>query len=125
MLRPVRDDEEGGQPGVPAYPCRRRGTRRGSPAPRGSRARRPVTSLICLALGIYSLLILVRIVLSWFPISSGGLMASVYGVLFSATEPVLGAIRRVIPPVRMGAMGLDLSPLIVLFGLQILRGVIC
>lgn len=84
-----------------------------------------MTSLICLALGIYSLLILVRIVLSWFPISSGGLMASVYGVLFSATEPVLGAIRRVIPPVRMGAMGLDLSPLIVLFGLQILRGVIC
>jgi YggT family protein len=84
-----------------------------------------VTSLVCALLGVYSLLILVRIVLSWFPISSGGLMASVYGALFSATEPVLGAVRRVVPPVRMGAMGLDLSPIIVLFGLQILRGIIC
>jgi YggT family protein len=84
-----------------------------------------VTGLICWALGVYSLLILVRIVLSWFPIASGGLMASVYGVLFSATEPVLGAVRRVVPPLRMGGMGLDLSPLIVLFGLQIARGFIC
>ena len=84
-----------------------------------------MTGLVCWALGVYSLLILVRIVLSWFPIASGGAMASVYGALFSATEPVLGAVRRVVPPVRLGAMGLDLSPLIVLFGLQILRGIIC
>ena len=84
-----------------------------------------MTGLICWALGVYSLLILVRIVLSWFPIASGGLLASVYGVLFSATEPVLGAVRRVVPPLRMGGMGLDLSPLIVLFGLQIVRGFIC
>jgi hypothetical protein len=26
------------------------------------------------------------------------------------TEPILGPLRRALPPVRMGAMGLDLSP---------------
>ena len=81
-----------------------------------------MTGILCWAINIYALLILVRIVLSWFPIASGGLMASVYGVLFSATEPVLGAVRRVVPPLRMGGMGLDLSPLIVLFGIRLLGG---
>ena len=79
-------------------------------------------SLLCGGLQIYLILILARIVLSWFPISSGGLLASAYGLLYSATEPVLGAVRRVVPPLRLGGMGLDLSPLIVLFGIQILSG---
>jgi YggT family protein len=41
-------------------------------------------------------------------------------VLYSLTEPVLGPIRRVLPPMRLGGMGLDLSPIIVLIGLQII-----
>jgi YggT family protein len=81
-------------------------------------------TIVCWIINVYSLLILVRIVLSWFPITSEGVMASVYGALFSATEPVLGAVRRVVPPLRLGAMGLDLSPLIVLFGLRLLGGVL-
>jgi len=44
--------------------------------------------------------------------------------LYSVTEPVLGPVRRILPPVRMGAVGLDLSPFIVLVGLQILAGLI-
>jgi YggT family protein len=52
-------------------------------------------------------------------------MATVYGFLYSITEPILGPIRRVIPPMGMGGMGLDLSPLIVFFGITILRSFIC
>lgn len=45
-------------------------------------------------------------------------MASVFTFLFTITEPVLGPVRRVLP-----AMGpLDLSPIVVLFGLRILGG---
>jgi uncharacterized protein YggT (Ycf19 family) len=29
-------------------------------------------------------------------------------------------VRRALPPVRMGGMGLDLSPIIVVFGLQLI-----
>ncbi len=39
---------------------------------------------------------------------------------------VLGPIRDALPPVRMGgAMALDLSPLVLLFGLLILQIIVC
>jgi YggT family protein len=41
-------------------------------------------------------------------------------MLFRVTEPVLAPIRNLLPPVRMGGMGLDLSPLIVFLVIEVL-----
>ena len=84
-----------------------------------------IQSLLCGLLTAYIAVVFARIILSWFPIDPGSGMASVYGFLYSITEPVLGPIRRVIPPMGMGGMGLDLSPLVVFFGISILRSAIC
>ncbi len=61
-------------------------------------------------LTVYSLLILIRIVLSWMMI---------YGnrwtrLVTNATEPILGPFRRLIPPFG----GFDFSPVIVMFIIQ-------
>ena len=64
-------------------------------------------------------------VLSWFPISPDGSLATVAGFLYLVTDPVLGPLRRVLPPLRMGAMALDLSPIVACFGFSILMGVLC
>ena len=66
-------------------------------------------------LNLYLLCIFARIVLSWFPISPGTPVATVAGFLYSITEPVLGPIRRVLPSVGM----IDLSPIVVIFGVQL------
>ena len=79
---------------------------------------------VVLLLQVYLLLLLGRIALSWFPMSPAGAMARVQRFLFAITEPVLAPIRALLPPVRFGATGIDLSPLIVLFGLSILIGVL-
>jgi uncharacterized protein YggT (Ycf19 family) len=76
----------------------------------------PIASLIRL----YSLLIFGRVILSWFPISRGGAMESIYNVLYSVTEPVLGPVRRSLP--AMG--GMDFSPIVVIIGLQLLGSVV-
>ena len=68
----------------------------------------------------YIVVIFVRVILSWFPISPGSAMASVYRIVYSITEPVLGPIRRVMPGVGVGGMGLDFSPIIVLLLLEII-----
>lgn len=81
--------------------------------------------LICWLIGAYMIVVLLRIVLSWFPISAGSPMVPVARVLSALTDPVLEPLRRAIPPVRMGAMALDLSPLVLILGLSILRGLIC
>jgi YggT family protein len=37
----------------------------------------------------------------------------------------MGPLRRLIPPVRLGAAAMDLSPLVLLVGISVLRGIIC
>ena len=81
--------------------------------------------IICVALQLYVIVLFARVIFSWFPVSPGSAMEGIYDVLRMLTEPVLGPLRRAIPPVRLGGMGLDLSPLIALFGIQILQRIVC
>lgn len=84
-----------------------------------------MAGLVCPLLSAYFLVLMARILLSWFPLAPGGLFAGIQSLVYALTEPVLGPLRRVIPAVGCGGMGLDLSPLIVLVGIQIVQGMIC
>ena len=84
-----------------------------------------MNEFLCSFIQIYLIAIFARIVLSFFPISPGSGLAPVFSFLYNVTEPVLGPIRRLIPPLSLGGMGLDLSPMIVIIGAQILQGRIC
>jgi len=46
----------------------------------------------------------------------------VYDAIDRVLQPVLGPLRRVLPPLRLGGVALDLSPLVLIIGIQILRG---
>ena len=74
-----------------------------------------MSALLCSVVQIFIYMIIVRVVLSWFPATSGGVVAQVSYFVGRFTEPVLDAVRRILP--RTGA--LDLSPLVVLLFLQI------
>lgn len=76
--------------------------------------------LLHYAAQLFLLCLLGHIVLSWFPPSGPGPLETIRRVLFRITEPVLGPLRAIIPPVRLGGMALDLSPLIVFIALEIL-----
>ncbi|GAA4791709.1 YggT family protein [Corynebacterium canis] len=41
--------------------------------------------------------------------------------IFVITDPPVKALRRVIPPVRMGSVALDVSVLVLFFGLQLIQ----
>ncbi len=77
-------------------------------------------TILCLAVQLYVYVLFARILLSWFPISPGSPMATVFSVLYNITEPVLGPVRRLLPPLSFGGMGLDLSPIIVTLAIQFL-----
>ncbi len=83
-----------------------------------------ISELPCLALTVLLVLVFARIILSWFP-PGGPTLASVQRFVFAGTEWMLGPLRRVLPPVRLGAAALDLSPLIVTFVIFALRGIVC
>jgi len=73
-----------------------------------------VREILCWLVFAYIIAIVLRMVFSWFPVSDG-IVADLDRFLRRVTEPVLGPLRRTIPP--LGA--LDLSPIILLLFLQI------
>ncbi len=71
----------------------------------------------------YLLVLLVRIVLTWIPIDPWSPFAKVVRWLGMITDPILRPLRRIVPPLRLGAMALDLSPIIVIIVVEVLIGV--
>ena len=63
----------------------------------------------------YETLIVIYILMSWFPIREGSLIYDIGMVLQSLCEPYLSLFRRIIPP--MG--GLDFSPVIAILALNV------
>lgn len=70
--------------------------------------------LITLAIGIYLIAIIVQAVVSWV---NPGHHNPVMGLIHRLTEPLLRPARRLIPPIS----GIDLSPLLVLLALQVVK----
>lgn len=73
--------------------------------------------LLAQLIDLYSVIVLVAVVLSWIRVDRRNPLVMIVDTL---TEPVLGPIRRALP--SMG--GLDLSPMVLLIGLQILKNVL-
>lgn len=73
--------------------------------------------LLVQLLDLYSLVVLGAVLISWFQLPPSNPVAT---FLRTLTEPLLGPIRRLLPD--MG--GLDFSPLVLLFGLRMLRGLL-
>jgi YggT family protein len=82
-------------------------------------------TLVCIAIQIYLLVIIARILMSWFPPTPGTTYAQIYDVFDRLTEPVLGPIRAILPPFRMGMMALDLSPIVVILLGTLLQRFLC
>lgn len=83
-------------------------------------------TIVCWALTIYWIILFVQVLLSWAfvlgmrrPYAGPGRV--IVDALDAVTEPVLRPLRALIPPVRAGGMGLDLSILVAFVILYVLR----
>ena len=73
-----------------------------------------IGELVILAFNVFIFAIVIQVILSWI---NPGNYNPVNAMLASITRPVMGPIQRLIPPVS----GIDLSPLVALIGLQVLK----
>ena len=83
-----------------------------------------VVTVVCLALDIYWIILIARIILSWVPSLPEPLLP-VARLVRAATDPLMLPLRGMLPPVQMGAVAFDLSPLIFFFGVSIIRSLLC
>jgi len=75
-----------------------------------------LVNLFVLVLYLYSLVIIVRAVVSWVQPDPRNPAVQILVLL---TEPVLKPLRALVPPARLG--GIDISPILALVAIQILR----
>jgi YggT family protein len=74
---------------------------------------------------IYIILILIRVLMSWIPrMPYNPTLRAVLDFITETTDPYLNLFRRIIPPIGGGGFGLDLSPMIGIIVLVILRGLV-
>ena len=88
-----------------------------------------VGNVLLFVLWIALLLLIARFVLDWVQMLARnwrprGVIAVLCEGLYSVTDPPLRAVRGVIPPLRLGAVMLDLSPMILIIAIYILQAIV-
>lgn len=88
-----------------------------------------VAGILYLVLWLFFVALLVRLVFdfvqmfarSWEP---HGVVLVLLEAIYSVTDPPLKALRRIIPPLRLGSIALDLSFLVLIIAVQIALSVV-
>jgi YggT family protein len=83
-----------------------------------------IGGVLLLILQIYFYAVLAWVILSWIPTSSEHPLGRINVFLDRIIYPVILPLRRVIPPLRLGGGMLDLSPIVLLIGIQLLMGLV-
>jgi YggT family protein len=74
---------------------------------------------------VYIILILIRVLMSWFTrIPYYPWLDAVLNFVREVTDPYLNLFRRFIPPLRIGPGAIDLSPIVAIIVLSIVRTIV-
>ena len=88
-----------------------------------------VASVLYFALLVFLILLIFRLVMEYVFMYARsyrptGIVAVALELCYTVTDPPLKALRRVIPPLRIGRVSLDLSFIVLFFVVQILMSVV-
>jgi YggT family protein len=88
-----------------------------------------VLAVVSFLLLLLQVLLVARAILDWSavlagPSTAGSVRSRLTNGVHSMTEPILAPVRRVLPPLRLGAVGIDLSFIVVFLAIVIIRSLI-
>lgn len=85
--------------------------------------------ILYMVLQVYIYILLGRMIISWIPMFAPqwrpkGIIASLFEIVYTLTDPPIKALRKVIPPLHLGGMSLDLAFMVVLVLIMVLQRLI-
>ena len=88
-----------------------------------------VGSMLFWVLQFYTWILLARMIISWVPMFAPqwrpkGLVASAFEIVYTLTDPPIKALRKLIPPLNLGGVSLDLAFMAVLILIVVLQRVV-
>ncbi|WP_313409720.1 YggT family protein [Aeromicrobium sp.] len=89
----------------------------------------PIGAVLSTLIEIAIILVIARFVVDWVQLLARqwqprGFIAVLCELIFSLTDPPLRALRKVIPPIRLGGVMLDLSAMVLLLFLFIAQSLV-
>lgn len=88
-----------------------------------------IAPILYWALTLYFLVLIGRLIFDWIMVFSRewrprGVLLIIAEVIYSLTDPPINALRKVIPPLRLGGVALDMGFLVLILAVSILRGIV-
>jgi YggT family protein len=88
-----------------------------------------VFAILIYALYAFLIALIARVVIDLLQIFArdfrpGGVVLVLFELVFTVTDPPIKALRKVIPPLRIGAVAFDLAVLVLFIGVQVLIGIL-
>jgi YggT family protein len=85
--------------------------------------------IISLVLLVFLILLFARFVVDWVMVLARswrpqGLVAAGLELVYATTDPPLKAVRRIIPPLNLGSVRLDLGFMVLLIAVYIVKGIV-
>lgn len=80
--------------------------------------------IVCIALQLYVVVLIVRIVLTWVPTLPEPIQP-IARVVAGLTDPVLRPFRGLIPSIQLGGAALDLSPILLFLLISVIMSILC
>ncbi|WP_421701180.1 YggT family protein [Actinomyces oricola] len=89
----------------------------------------PIISIVSSLLDLYMFILVVRVVLDWVQVFARswrprGIVLVLANVVYGLTDPPLRRLRQVVPVLRLGGVGVDLSFLALFFGILVIQSVL-
>ncbi|WP_068257443.1 YggT family protein [Janibacter corallicola] len=88
-----------------------------------------VRQVLDLLLSIYLFILIGRLIFEWIQVFARdwrptGVILVVAEAIYTLTDPPLRAIRKVLPPLRIGGVAIDLAFLVLIIAVSILRAIV-
>lgn len=88
-----------------------------------------VRSVLALIVWLYLLVVFGRLILDWIRVFARdwrprGVVLVIAEAVYTLTDPPLNALRKVIPPLRLGGASIDLGFLVLVLGLYLLLAIL-
>ena len=88
-----------------------------------------VRSLLALVVWLYLLVVFGRLILDWIRVFARdwrprGVVLVIAEAVYTLTDPPLNALRKAIPPVRLGGASIDLGFLVLVLGLDLILAIL-
>ncbi|WIY81641.1 YggT family protein [Propionimicrobium sp. PCR01-08-3] len=85
--------------------------------------------LLYMLLQIYFWILMARMIISWIPLLAPrwrprGFVASLFEIAYTLTDPPIKLFRKIIPPLNLGGVSLDIAFMAVLIALIVLQRVV-